>query len=115
MFAEIGVADGSDEAIATAGNRFDVPGFVGIVSKRVANLPYAEVDAAFKVHEGVVAPNVALKLLPGDDLTGALRKQQEDAEGLWMDFQGESGFAQFSVRGVQFEFAETDRRGRLGR
>jgi hypothetical protein len=78
-------------------------------------LPHAEVDASLEVHKRVIAPEAALNLFSGHDLSGPFCKQQEDAEGLGMYLERESGFAQLTACGAQFECAETYHRGRMGR
>jgi len=109
------VADGCDEAIAAARNGLEVAGIFRVVCQHFADLLYAEINAPLEVHKGVVAPEAASNLLPGHDLSGPFRKQEEDTERLWMDLQREPGFAQFPGRGDQIEFAETYHQGRMSR
>ena len=67
-----GCFQGTDEAVAAAGNGLDITWLVCIVSECGADLVDGEVDAAFEVDEGVVAPDVLVDFFAGDKLSGAL-------------------------------------------
>jgi hypothetical protein len=104
-------ADRSDEAIAAPVEGFNVPGALRVISQHGANLLNAKVNAALEVYSGVFTPKAKLNFFPADDLATAFGEQEERSKRLRMQFQGDSGFAQFAVRGVQFKTAETDDRG----
>jgi len=106
VLARVTVGYGGDEAIALARDGFDVARALGVVGQSVADLLDAEIDSGFEVDISIVAPEAALDFFTGDELPGAFGEQLENTDRLGMNFEGESGFAQFAAGGVQFERAE---------
>ena len=111
LFPLVGVSDGGDEAIAAPGKRFHIPGVLSVVSQSVTNLLYAEIKPALKINEGIVSPERLLNFLAVNNLSRPIRKQKEYAEWLRVEFEGDSGLAQYPVGGVQFEGPEADESG----
>jgi hypothetical protein len=82
-----------DETVALAGERFDVGGIFGVVGEGRADLADAEVDAAVEIDEVVVTPKRALDFVAADRFAGAFDQQEQNAEGLGVELQGDAGFA----------------------
>src|SRR6266852_938361 len=58
---------GGDEAVAYAGNRFDVPGVLGRVTESLAKFLDGTIQTVLEIHECVRGPEPLLQILPGND------------------------------------------------
>jgi hypothetical protein len=97
-----------DEAVATAGYGFDESWIIRFIAQGRANLINGEVDAAFKIDKGVVAPDALVNFLTGDDLSGALGQQKKDSNLLRPEFDYVAAFAQLAIRSIKLEWAEAN-------
>ena len=95
-----------DEAVAAAGQGFDVAGSGGGVSEGLADFVDGGVEAVVEVDEGVGGPELLLQLFAGDDFSGALEQQGEDLERLALQAELDSALAQFACAEVEFEDSE---------
>jgi hypothetical protein len=93
VLARIGGGKWVDETVALAREGFDVGGTFGVVGEGGADLADAEVDAAVEIDEVVVTPKRALDLVAADRFTGAFDQQEQNAEGLRVELEGDAGFA----------------------
>ena len=95
-----------DEAVAAAGQGFDVAGAGGGISEGLADLVDGGVEAMVEVDEGVGGPEFLLQFFAGDDFSGALEQQGEHLEGLTLQAKLDSALAQFACAEVEFEDSE---------
>jgi hypothetical protein len=102
------VLNDRDEAVAAARNGFDIAWLVCAVSQCGADLIDGEVDAAFEVDEGVVAPDVLVDFFAGDNLSGALCQEQEHGKRLRLEPDRVAAFAQLTTGGIECEGAEAN-------
>src|SRR5579875_3559180 len=109
-----GVGDGSDEAVAAAGEGFDEARVVGGVAEGFADLVDGGGEGVVEVDVGVVAPEVALELLAGDDFAGTLEEIGEHFEGLALELDAVARSPEFSRSEVDFVETEGDARSGTG-
>jgi hypothetical protein len=98
----------ADKPIAAPRDGLNVPRLVCIVSQSRADLVDGEVDAAFEVDEGVVAPDVLVNFFAGDNLPRAFYQEQENGKLLRPEPDQVSALAQLTIRGIECEWAEAN-------
>ena len=104
--AEADAFDGSDEAIAAAGEGFDEARVAGGVAEGFADAIDGGVDAVFVVDEGAIGPELAGDLFAGEELAGPFEEQKQDLEGLRVELDADALAAKLAGGGVGFECAE---------
>jgi hypothetical protein len=88
--------NGSDEAIATPGQCFDIARIVGVVAESIAHLIDGDGERAIEVDVGVFTPDPVVELFPGDDLTGPLDQRDQDPKGLTLNPDAGACFPQLA-------------------
>jgi hypothetical protein len=61
-----------------------------------------------KIHEGVGRPDLFLEFFAANYLTGVLKQNLENLEGLNLEFDADAMFSQFTGRQTDIEVVETD-------
>jgi len=97
-----------DKAIATARQRLDKARLISMIRQRGSNLVNREIDAVLEINKRGFSPQSTLDFFASDDGSGTLRQEQEQAEGLWLKFYGDAGFAEFTRGRIQLEQAEVE-------
>lgn len=106
--------DGSDEAVAAAGEGFDEAGVSCGVAEGFAEAVDGGVHAVVEVDIGVRGPEGAGDLVAGKELAGAFEQKAEKLEGLGMDADASALAAEFAGGGVGLEDAEAVETGWFG-
>jgi hypothetical protein len=73
---------GSNKSVAHARERFDVTRLFRVVAEDCAYLVDREIDPVLEIHEGRVAPQMALNLFPGDNLSRMTREKRQNSKRL---------------------------------
>jgi hypothetical protein len=102
----IGRLDLAYEAITLPGNSLDIARIIGRISQGVPQSPYRGVDAMVELDNGLVRPEALPNLLARDYFAGRFEKHLQDLEGLLLESNPVSLFAQFAPSTVQLEWAE---------
>ena len=97
-----------DETVAAAGYGFDESWIIRFIAQCRANLVDGEVDAAFKIDKGVVAPDALVNFLAGDDLSVAFDHQKKDSNLLRPEFDHVATLAQLAIGRIELKWAEAD-------
>jgi hypothetical protein len=90
------LTDGSDKPVATAGNGFDEPGIVGVVTEGLSQFRDCSAEALTKLNESIFRPEVLLDGLAADDLSGIFKKQKKKLKGLILQLDSMSVPEEFS-------------------
>ena len=98
--------NGSDEAIAAPGNRFDVERRVKRIAKCVAQVGDRHIEAVIEVNEGIRGPEKAIQLISRDQFARIFQQIDQDEERLFAELDGQTGAAQFHSSRVDFEDTE---------
>ncbi len=80
---------------------------IGIVVEGPPDLRDAHIEVAVEIDEDVSAPDLALDLLPRQNLPGLLRQQLEHLQLLWRNLDQYPRATQLAVRYIQLERPET--------
>ncbi len=88
------------------GQGFDVERTVGVVAQHLADLLDALVDAVLEIDVGLLAPELGLDFLAGNDLPGVGGEQDEELKRLRREFDDGAGFAQ--LKGVEIELEDPE-------
>jgi hypothetical protein len=96
------------EPVTSFGNCLYVDRTLGIVTQRISNLPYGEVEALFIVYKGVGAPNLLNNVTSGYGFSPATDQQRKNFGGLRLKFDRDSVGAQFTAPEIQFELREAN-------
>lgn len=78
--------DRREKAVALAGHGFDETRILRVILDGGAEFLQGGVEATVKIDVGSFGPQRLAKLFARDDLTGPLKEQRKDAEGLFLDF-----------------------------
>jgi hypothetical protein len=100
--------DGSDEAVAAAGEGFDEAGVGGGVLQGFADAVDGGVEAVVEVDEGVSRPELGGDFFAGEEAAGAFEQKQQELEGLGAEFDAEALAAQLAGDGVGLVRAEAE-------
>jgi hypothetical protein len=92
-----------EKSISAPGQRFDETRRIRIVSKSLAYSPDAKIQTQIEVYESLIAPDLLVNLVPGNDLPALLCEQAEHLEGLRRQFYRIAILPQFAVLQVDFE------------
>ena len=82
-----------DEAIALAGECFDVAGLIGRVIQDLAEFVDRSVEAVVEVTTGGTGPEFALEFEAADKFSGLGEQDREDSEWLALDTEERAVFA----------------------
>ena len=109
--------DGRNEPVPELGNCFDVPGIVGRVAQRRAQLLDCAVEAVFEVDECIAIPKLGAHLFARDDFARAVEQHFQDGEGLTGEAHPYAVLAQLPRRQIYFENSElvTEATAHIGR
>ena len=101
------------ESVTSASHCFNEAGIVSRIAERVADFVDGLVEAMVEVNEGVLGPEVLLKLLAGNDLSRLFQEHGENLEGLLLQLDPDPLPAKFSGPEIDFEDSEMDHMGQI--
>jgi len=102
----VGFVDGGDEAVAAAGDCFDVTGLIGGVAEGGAEAIDGGAEAVVELDKGVVAPDALAQLVARDDLAGVFEEGEQDFEGLILQLDAHTVFSKFGVLLIDLKSGE---------
>ena len=88
---------------ASLRQRLYITWVVGGVAQSLAQLAHSRGDAALKIDVGVLAPDLKLELLPGDNFTRFGQKRHQNAERLTLQPYAHPELAYFSGLEIDLE------------
>src|SRR5471032_2263069 len=81
--------DGTNEAVATTGNRFDIARAVSRVSEHVPQAIDRFLQRQIIVNKSVFRPKESAEFFAGDQFTGAFEQRLEDLKGLACELEAD--------------------------
>jgi hypothetical protein len=95
-----------DEAVALPGDGLDISRAIGRVPQSAPQSPYRGVDTKIEFDYGLVRPEALANLLARNNFARGFEQHLEDLEGLLLEPNSATLFAQFAFSEVQLEWAE---------
>jgi hypothetical protein len=102
-----------DEAIASLGERLNLPRCLWIVAQSLPEFFDCRAEALLKVHERVRRPEFSAELIPADHLAGVVQQLDENLKWLLLELDARSLLSQFPAREIHFENSESENHRRL--
>ncbi len=102
--------DGSDEAVAAAGEGLNEAGVFGRVAKGFADFIDGGAEGVVEVDDGIFAPEAGLEIFPGYDLAGLLEQGRKDFKRLALQLDAEAGFPELACLDINLVQPKTEPR-----
>jgi hypothetical protein len=102
-----------EEAVAATSNGFHKAGTLDGVAERLADFADRFVETVVEIHESIRGPELFLEFLTSYDITGALKQQGQDLEGLFLKANSQTVLTQFAGPKIELENPETEARAEV--